>query len=68
VVMMAKLRTRSPAGERQLSHNPANAIRMFEAHTFASAFRYRRSAPQPRRGRDGLLLKINAITIGIASD
>jgi hypothetical protein len=26
VVMMAELRTRSPAGERQLSHSPASAI------------------------------------------
>jgi hypothetical protein len=27
VVMIAKLRTRSPAGERQVSHSPASAIR-----------------------------------------
>jgi hypothetical protein len=27
VVMMAKLRTHSPAGERQFSHKPAKAIR-----------------------------------------
>ena len=28
VVMIAKLRTHSPAGERQFSHRPANAIRL----------------------------------------
>jgi hypothetical protein len=35
VVMMAKLRTRSPAGERQLSHKPAKAIRRRSAKAIA---------------------------------
>src|SRR5262249_55169381 len=35
VVMIAKLRTHSPAGERQFSHRPANAIRRRSASAIA---------------------------------
>jgi hypothetical protein len=35
VVMIAKLRTHSPAGERQFSHRPANAIRLPSASAVA---------------------------------
>jgi hypothetical protein len=35
VVMIAKLRTRSPAGERQLSHSPASAISLRSAKGIA---------------------------------